>query len=149
MKQVTYTIIESFSITMITVAQWLFTKSLQVQTAIYSFFIHVCSKVIQLTLILVDKDRYNHAVITQEQSIAINELSVLFEVDTIKKDVLTRGTWTDEDTMSLMNCEQRLASECNWSNKRIETYFKAVIEEIPGVMYAGSGMEDDDKMDLI
>jgi len=149
MKQVTYTIIEGFSITMITVAQWLFTKSLQVQTAIYSFFIHVCSKVIQLTLILVDKDRYNHAVITQEQSIAINELSVLFEVDTIKKDVLTRGTWTDEDTMSLMNCEQRLASECNWSNKRIETYFKAVIEEIPGVMYAGSGMEDDDKMDLI
>ena len=149
MKQIIYSIIESLSIASITVAQWLFTKSLQVQTAIYSFLIHVLSKIIQFVLILVDKDRYNHAVVTQEQSTAINELSVLFEVDTIKKDVLTRGTWTDQDTMSLMDCEQRLAVECNWSTKRIETYFKAVIEEIPGVMYVGSGIDDDDKMDLI
>lgn len=149
MKQIIYSIIESLSIASITVAQWLFTKSLQVQTAVYSFLIHVLSKIIQFVLILVDKDRYNHAVVTQEQSTAINELSVLFEVDTIKKNVLTRGTWTDQDTMSLMDCEQRLAVECNWSTKRIETYFKAVIEEIPGVMYAGSGIDDDDKMDLI
>lgn len=149
MKQLAYSIVESFSIFSITLAQWIFTKSLQVQTAIYSGFIHVYSRIVALTLVLIDKNRYNHAVITHEQSTAINELSVLFEVDEIKKGVLTRGTWTEQDTMSLMDCEQRLSSECNWSNKRIETYFKAVIEEIPGVMYAGSGFDDDDKMDLI
>ncbi len=149
MKQLTYSIIENISIFVVTATQWLFTKSLQFQTAIYHFAISLVGKIIGFTLCLIDNDRYNHAVITHEQSLAINELSVLFEVDGIKKDVLTRGTWTEEDTLMLMDCEQRLSSECNWSNKRIETYFKAVIEEIPGVMYAGSGIDDDDKMDLI
>lgn len=149
MKQTSYSIIEGFSIFLISLTQWVFTKSLQLQTQIYHFFVHVFGTVVRWILCFIDKDRYNHAVIVQEQSMSMQELEILFQVSKVKNDVLTRGSWTEEHSFMLINCEERLSTECNWSNKRINDYFKSVINEIPGVMYASTNIEDDGTMDLL
>ena len=107
------------------------------------------SFIIMNLLRMIDSNQVNHAEIAYEQQTEIGELDTLFSVSQVKDDALKRGTWTEDHSLLMNQLSSKLYNEFGWSEQRVHSYMRGVIESIPGLIYSGAPEGDDDSTDLI
>jgi len=91
----------------------------------------------------IDKDRYEHASLTTNQSSELMELNLLMSANKVKEDAIASKTWTMGHTIALNRIGNALYSSCNWEPAKIHKYFRDLVESIPGMSYmSGDDFED-------
>lgn len=145
MKNIIYNAIGNFGEDLITGLQAIFNFIIDLIAGIANFLIISVANIFKMSLWLIDRDRVDHAEMVIDQVPINNELQILMNVTRVKEDALERKTWTNHHSLALNQLSSKLYNECNWDEKRIHEYMRAIVESIPGLSYVPGDEEDDDE----
>ena len=93
-------------------------------------YIAVCHTVVSFILNIVNPDRADHKQKVNEQADKLGELEILFEISNVKRNVMTRGTWRNEDALEFNRLGSALAFEHQWSTIRVNNYLGQILTEL-------------------
>lgn len=120
----------------------------QVIGAIANGSISIIAYVNNIILLVVNRERYRHALALSTQYGAIRELDVIRRAIMVKDNAIEVGNWTPAHTSAISKLSTELYNFCDWKEEQIHAYMKPLVESVPGVAYVyGSNDSDDDDDD--
>lgn len=91
----------------------------------------VNGKIGWLVLNFIDKERLQHAELSNEQEEEILELSILTGIHEIRRDAMKSGKWNEDHQDGLNFLGNALANQHDWEVEDVERYIHEVIATGP------------------
>lgn len=148
MRNIIYNAIGGFGEDLIAGLQVIFNFLIDLVTGIGNAIIVSIANIFKMSLWLIDRNRVDHAEMVMDQVPINNELQILMNVTRLKEDALEHKAWTSNHSLALNQLSSKLYNECNWDEKRIHEYMRAIVESIPGLSYVPGDEDEDDSIDL-
>lgn len=146
MRNFFFNLIGDFGEDLITLVQFVFNSLISLIAFVGDTLTSFVANIFKMSLWMIDRNRVDHTEMVIDQVPINNELQILINVTRVKEDALEQKTWTKDHSLAINHLSSKLYNECNWNEKRIHEYMKAIVESIPGLSYV-SGDEDGDEDD--